>query len=233
MKKIAYLFLLLIVLGSCSHRSGSGNIITETRSAGSFDGISVGGDFEVEVKTGDAISVVVEADDNIMKYIETTVSGNTLKIRTEDMNNYSNVHMKVYITAPAIKSIRASASAQVDVEGVLINTNQLTFDASSGASIKSKVDAPGVSAEASSGASIDLDGKTRDYTAGASSGAEIRTEDLLSETTTVKVSSGASAAVHASVNLNASASSGGSVRYRGAATVTKSESSGGSVSKSD
>lgn len=37
-----------------------------------------------EVKTGPEVSVVVEADDNIMKYIEATVSGGTLRIRTED-----------------------------------------------------------------------------------------------------------------------------------------------------
>lgn len=221
-----------MILGSCRYKTGSGNIISETRSAANFEGISVGGGFEVEVKTGESTSVMVEADDNIMKYIETTVSGGTLRIRTEGMNNYSDVHMKVFITAPAIKRIKASASAEVDVLDMLAG-NDLTFGASSGASIKAAVDAPRVSADASSGASIDLKGKTRSYAAGASSGAEIRSRDLLSENTTVKASSGASAGVHASVSLNASASSGASVTYQGAATLSQSVSSGGSVSKRD
>ena len=50
----------------------------------------------MEVKTGTVASLVVEADDNVIKYIETTVSGNTLKIRTDDFDNYTDVHMKIY-----------------------------------------------------------------------------------------------------------------------------------------
>lgn len=233
MKQLVYLFFLIILLGSCRHKTGSGVIISDTRSTDNFDGINVGGGFEVEVKIGSPTSVLIEADDNIMKYIETSVAGNTLKIRTEDMNNYSDVHMKVFITAPAIKRIKASASAEVDVLDVLTGNDELTFGASSGGSITSKIDAPQVTSEVSSGASISLTGNTKTYSAQASSGAKIRSRDLLSENTTVKVSSGASATVHASISLNANASSGASVTYHGAATVNQSVSSGGSVTKKD
>ena len=233
MKHFLILLVTIFTLASCDQTTGSGNIVTETRKTGSFDGISVGGGFEVEVKIGDVTSVVVEADDNIMKYIETTISGNTLKIRTEDLNNYSDVHMKVFITAPALRRIKAAASADVEVQDLLKATDQLTFGASSGSSIKAEVDAPQVTSDVSSGASITLKGKTKTYTAQASSGAEIRSRDLLSENTTVKTSSGASAQVHASVTLNANASSGASISYHGAATVNQSVSSGGSITKRD
>jgi hypothetical protein len=119
------------------------------------------------------------------------------------------------------------------VENVLVSTGKLIFKASSGADIKTEVDAPEVSADASSGASIDLHGKTKVYSAEASSGADIKSWDLLSENTTVSVSSGAGARVHASVKLDASASSGATVTYHGAANVVKSVSSGGSVHQND
>ncbi|HMX36953.1 MAG TPA: DUF2807 domain-containing protein, partial [Ferruginibacter sp.] len=91
-----FLFLFsAVILASCDITRGSGNIITESRSVGGFTGVSVGGDFDVEVKIGPETKLVVEADDNIMKYIDTRVSGNMLKIRTEDMHNYRDVHMKV------------------------------------------------------------------------------------------------------------------------------------------
>jgi hypothetical protein len=109
----------------------------------------------------------------------------------------------------------------------------LTFNASSSGTIDADVDSPEIEADASSGSTINLDGKTRTYHAQASSGASIRSYDLLSEITVVKVSSGAGARVHASVTLDAHASSGGTVNYHGAASVTKSESSGGNVSKRD
>ncbi len=233
MKNIAILFLSMIILASCQHKTGSGNIISETRKVNNFNGVSVGGGFDVEVKVGPVTSVVVEADDNILQYIRTATSGNTLKISTEDLNNYSDVHMKVYITTPSLTNIKASASAKVIVQDVLANTGRLTFKASSGASIQADIDAPETDADASSGASVSISGKTRQYTAESSSGAEIRSADLLSENTIVKTSSGASANVHASVTLNATASSGASITYHGAAAINQSVSSGGSISKKD
>lgn len=233
MKQILFLLFTLITLASCRYTTGSGNIISETRPTGNFNGITVGGGFEVQVKIGPVTSVVVEADDNIMKYIEISTSGTTLKIRTEDLHNYSDVHMKVYVTTPSLKTIKASASAEVVVQDVITGSDKLTFNASSGASIKTEVDVPEVEADASSGASVTLNGKTKIYSSEASSGAEIRSWDLLSENTKVSVSSGASARVHASVSLNATASSGASVTYHGAANVNKTVSSGATVNKTD
>ncbi|MBN8699531.1 MAG: DUF2807 domain-containing protein [Chitinophagales bacterium] len=229
-----FLFLFsAVILASCDITRGSGNIITESRSVGGFTGVSVGGDFDVEVKIGPETKLVVEADDNIMKYIDTRVSGNMLKIRTEDMHNYRDVHMKVYITTPSLTKVYASASARVDVLDLLKSDNRLTFNASSSADIQAEVETPEVEADASSAGTVKLRGRTRTYKAQASSGADIRSYDLLSENTKVSVSSGAKAQVHASVNLDAQASSGGDVGYRGGAAVSKSESSGGSVSKKD
>jgi Putative auto-transporter adhesin, head GIN domain len=233
MKHFLILLLTVFTVTSCDRTTGSGNIVTETRKTGSFNAISVSGSFDVEVKMGDAISVVVEADDNIIKYIETRVSGNTLKIRTEDLHNYSDVHMKVYVTVPSLTAISASASAEVTGENILTNSEKLVFKASSSASIKAEVNAPEVVTDANSSATITLSGKTKNHKTEASSSADINTFDLLSENTTANVSSSASIEVYASVNLNAHASSSGSVEYKGAAAVTKSESSSGSVEKKD
>lgn len=233
MKHFPVLLFAIFTLASCDQTTGSGNIVTETRKVGNFDAISVGGSFEVEVKMGDAISVVVEGDDNIMKYIETRVSGNTLKIETEDLHNYSDVHMKVFVTVPSLSRISASGSAEVVADNILTSSNKLTFKASSSSSIRAEVNAPEIETDASSSAIISLTGKTKSHKTEASSSADIRTFGLLSENTTAHVSSSASIEVHASVNLNAKASSSGSIDYKGAAAVNKSESSSGSVEKKD
>ncbi len=233
MKKILFLLAAIIALASCQSTTGSGDIIKETRSVGNFNGVSVGGGFEVEVRIGPVTEVTVEADDNIMKYIETRVSGNVLKIRTEDLHNYSDVHMKVFITTPGLSSLRASASADIKVNDLLKSNGKLSFHASSSGRIEAEVDAPEIETDVSSAATIKLSGQTRIYNAEASSGANISTRDLLSEKTTVSVSSGANAKVHASITLNAKASSGGVISYHGAAVVNNSVSSGGSVEKKD
>ena len=186
MKHFFILLCTVFTLVSCDQTTGSGNIVTETRNTGRFDAISVGGSFEVEVKMGDAMSVVVEADDNIMKYIETKVSGNTLKISTEGLHSFSDVHMKVYVTVPVLTAVSASASAEVVGENILTNADKLVFKASSSASIKAEVNAPDIVTDANSSASITLRGKTKNHKTEASSSAEINAFELLTENTTAK-----------------------------------------------
>ena len=134
---------------------------------------------------------------------------------------------------PELTAVRTSASASVDVLGVLTSTEKLSFKASSSSDIKADVDAPEVEAEANSSATIKLSGKTKTFSADVSSSADILCWDLLSENTKVTASSSGTAKVHASVTLDAKASSSGDIVYHGGATVSKSESSSGSVEKKD
>ncbi len=216
MKKLTILCTaLIILLSSCHFTSGSGNIVSEKRSVSNFTGLNVSNAFEVEVKIGAVTEVRVEADDNIMRYVRTEVSGNTLTIKVEDLHNINNVHLKAYVTMPVLSSIDASSAADVKVLDAIKGTGKLSFNASSAADIEADVEAPEVEAEASSSGTVKITGKTKTYKAQASSGANIKTADLLSETTNVNVSSGADADVYASVSLTAEASSGGNVNYRG------------------
>ena len=187
----------------------------------------------MEVRPGSPYKVVVEADDNLMNDIETTVEGGKLKIRMKDRINVRNAHLKVFVNAPTLNSLESSAAADMNVIGVLSADQTIRVKASSGSSIKADVDAPAVDADASSGSELDLSGRTRSLNAQSSSGASINADELLSENTTAETSSGASADVHASVQLNAKASSGGTVKYRGAGTVVKKESSGGNLEKAN
>jgi hypothetical protein len=231
MNKMLLVGLLAVSLVSCTSTSGSGDIITSNRNTGDFTRLSAAGGFEVEVKTGSACKVVVEADDNLIEDVETRVEGGTLKIRMRDRLNVRNAHLKVFVTAPMLSDIQSSASADINVIGSLSADRTMVVKASSGSSIHADLDAPGVDADASSGAELDLTGRTRDLQAQASSGATINADELLSESTVAETSSGASVDVHASVKLNAKASSGGTVKYRGPASVVKKESSGGSIEK--
>lgn len=231
MKQLLVLFLTGLLFTSCKHITGSGNIVSEKRNTGVFTGIKASSGIDVELKTGEITEVVIEADDNILKYIETDVRKGILRIRFEDGLSMSSTHVKVYITAPAITVLHASSGASIFVQDGLVSNNKLSLAVSSSGKIVADVDAPEVKATASSGSLIELSGRTRDFNADASSGASIKSGGLLSERTVVTASSGADIIVHASISLDARASSGADIRYRGGANVTKSVSSGGSVLK--
>lgn len=230
MKNLLILFFSAILLSSCANITGSGNIVTENRHTESFTGVQVGGGFDVEIKKGTTTGLIVEADDNLIKNIETDVRNGVLHIRIEK-NSLTNAHLKIYITAPSINNIKASAGAEVEVKDGLADAAEIKLDASSGSKITSTVDAPSISTNTSSAGEVTLKGRTKNFNAESSSGASVNASDLLTENTVVSVSSGADAHVQSSVSLNASASSGGSVNYKGGGTVTQNVSSGGSVSK--
>ena len=229
MKQLLFLLSAIITLISCNYTTGSGNIITENRAVEKFTGIAVSNSIDVEVKMGSVAAVQVEADDNIIKHIVTTVSGGILKIRIENLHSFNNTHTKVYITTPELKSVEASSSAEVKVIDVIKDDGKVTFKSSSSANIEAEVDAPEVTADANSSASITLSGRTKNYKAEVSSSAEINSATLLSENTDVEANSSGSADVYGSVTINAKASSSGSINYQGGAIVKKSVSSSGSV----
>jgi Putative auto-transporter adhesin, head GIN domain len=231
MKKILLLATVLPFLICCRFTSGSGNIVSEKRTVSTFNAIKVGGSFDVEVGIGATPELTVEADDNILKYIKTTVENGELKITLENNGSMNNIHLKVFITTPTLEKITASASADVLVKDVIKSEQELSFATSSSADIEAQVDAPAVNTSANSSGTIKISGTTKNHTAEASSSGDIKAFDLLSENTNVSASSSGDAQVHASVTLTAKASSSGDITYRGNAKESVSESSSGSVRK--
>ena len=53
---------------------GSGQAITERRSAGVFDAIEVAGDFELRVRQGSTPVIEVQAEPNLLPYLETLIT---------------------------------------------------------------------------------------------------------------------------------------------------------------
>ena len=229
MKQLLFSFITLLAFASCNQKTGSGDVITEKRQTGNFTGISVGGAFEVEIRVGPVTAVEVEADDNIIKYIETRVSGDILKISTKSSSGFNNAHLKVLVTVPEIRSIKSSGAANVKALDVLKSSGKISLDVSGAGEIKAAVDAPEIYVEASGAGNIELSGRTRDYKLKSSGSGDIKSFDLQSENTDVDVSGAASAHVHASVSLRAEASGAGNISYKGGAIVQQKTSGAGSI----
>lgn len=218
---------------SCNSESGSGRIITDQRTVSDFQKISVSAGIHVEFKSGPT-SIRVEADDNVINYVETTVDNGVLTIGYKDHHNFNNVEVTVFVASNNLNSISSSSGSSVKVVDQLKTDKKLYFEASSSGEISGAVDAPEVEMVASSGAEIKISGRTRNVFGNSSSGASINAFNLLSENANGVASSGGSIDVYASVSVDGNASSGGSVDYRGAApTIKKNESSGGAVRKDD
>ncbi|PZR28143.1 MAG: hypothetical protein DI538_25115 [Azospira oryzae] len=205
---------------------------SEVRAVGSFHGVKVSEAIDVYLKKGDKESVRVVATGTNLSNVLTEVSGSSLKVHMRE-GNYKNRNVKVYVTYVNLDRISSSSASNVFSEGT-IKTGSMEINASSAASVEVSLDAERVSVDVSSAGDVTLEGEAKSLTVEASSAGSVDAYNLNCENVDASASSGGSAKVSVSKDLNAEASSAGSIRYRGSpARTNSSASSGGSVKKSN
>lgn len=91
---------------------GDGVAARDQRSVGAHGILETGGSLQVEVRVGQAPSLQVEADRNLLPYIRTEGSGDTLRITTERQLR-SKTPVRIVYTVPRLSEVRASGSGQV------------------------------------------------------------------------------------------------------------------------
>src|SRR6187397_3039979 len=151
-KKIA-LFSLIILVGGCREIAGervkgSGHVITENRTASGFNNVDISGAIDVYVKQDSVSSVKVEADDNILEYIEVHTDGSTLEIHTENNIRLRPTHkIKVYVSNPEYKDLRVSGASSIHSENEITSPDAFRVDLSGASEGTLEVNAPKVSVD--------------------------------------------------------------------------------------
>jgi hypothetical protein len=231
--KYIYLVASIVLFTACNGmRRGSGNIITETRNTGVFSEVKASSSVEVDVQQGNETSVVVEADDNVIKFIETVVENGVLKIKLKNNFGLSNATTKVHVTSPVYSGFSTSSSSSITSKTTISNSTKITLTASSSSNIEVVLDAPSVEIDASSSADITASGKAKNVKIDASSSSKIIASDLKAEIVEADANSSSDIRLFASVSLKAKASSSADIFYTGGVTIVdKSENSSGTVTK--
>ncbi|MDR2359160.1 MAG: DUF2807 domain-containing protein [Prevotellaceae bacterium] len=115
MKKIT---LLLILSGMAFAAAGQ---LTETRKVSGFTGISASGVFDITVTKGAAESLAITADEDVMPYVRSEVSGGVLKLYIDRnvRRNVRNVKMlKAAVTVKELDMARLSGACRLAGEEV-------------------------------------------------------------------------------------------------------------------
>ncbi|MCB0466063.1 MAG: DUF2807 domain-containing protein, partial [Aequorivita sp.] len=173
---------------------------------------------------------VVEADENLLQYIETDIEDGKLHVTTSENIGHSKAK-KVYVTYKELNKIEASSGADV-IGNSVIKSEFLSLKSSSGADLKVDVFAKDIIAKTSSGADMEVSGKATSLNADASSGSEIKAKELLVINCNAEASSGAEVTVNVKEQLETHVSSGGDINYYGnPVSVNSNKSHSGSVHK--
>jgi hypothetical protein len=240
MKNIIFLAVLAVIsLPSCDYVHGervrgNGDIKSEDRQATNFSSISSHGGYDVHLTQGAGYAVKVEAESNLLPYIETSVNGDVLEIRTKE--GYwlrSKKNMIIYVTAPSFTKVSTMGSGNIVSESKLNNTSPIEMEVAGSGDIKVDINAPEVKAELRGSGNIIVNGETRMFSGTIRGSGDIKASNLKAENVDVDIAGSGNADVYASVKLNVDVKGSGDVRYQGGANVSSDIKGSGSVKKVD
>ena len=233
--KLAVVLFVSFLFTSCAidmfdRVNGNENVITQERKiSNDFTSIKISRGLDLYLTQSNAVSLTVEADENLHEIIITEVENGVLKIYS-DKNIWKAKAKKVHISVKNLEELKATSGSNVYTENTLA-VNTLKVSATSGANVKISVDTESIATSATSGSNLKVMGTTTNHTSKATSGSSIKAYELESKNTSVKASSGANIDVHASEKIEAKASSGGDIDYKGnPKQINKKSSSGGNIS---
>lgn len=209
MQRITGFVLSALVLGACTGVIGSGKEFVEAREVPAFTRVATSAGIGVEVKVGEARSVVVSGDDNIVPHLKTEVVEGALEIGTEDAAALlPQKPMLVKVTIPALTALSASGGAKAKATGV---------------------DAQDFVAQASGGSEVTVAGAATDLVADASGGSRLLLQDLPAARAVLVASGGSRIKVKATVSVQADASGGSEIGVAGGAAICPTASGGSTI----
>ena len=120
----------LNVFTSCEKIKGKGDVITESRTTGTYTSVSLAMSATVYFTPDTVYSLRISGQENILREIITEVDGNSLVVRVKNgviLRNYEPIH--VYITAPDVTGLDVSGSGDIFTDKTLI-VNDLSVNIS-------------------------------------------------------------------------------------------------------
>lgn len=219
----------LSILSVSAQEKGSGNVVSQERTVGTFDQIKVGCAIKLFLSQGTTQLVRVETDDNFQDNVTSKVTNGTLELNCSKMSNPTKLN--VYVTAVKLSKLDASGAAIVKGENTInndvfglyssgaskINLTLITgiFNGeTSGAAVNNiNLTTNNANTEVSGAANLALSGTADSHKTEVSGAANLKALEFITDKTVAEVSGAANAKVFARKQLKADLSGAGSLSY--------------------
>ncbi|HEY9197019.1 MAG TPA: head GIN domain-containing protein [Mucilaginibacter sp.] len=225
----------LSLFSSCKHFRcvhGSGNIVTENRKANEFTRLDVSGSYKVFLKQDSSLTISIKGDDNLLKYVSTSVEGDQLTIKSRK-NFCSDGDIVINIGIRNLKEIGASGAVELSSAGK-INTGDLKFDLSGATKINLDVNAANLVSETSGMSELNLTGQAASHRVETSGVAKIHAFDFVVGDYEINTSGVSDCKINVLKTLNVHSSGASEIQYKGSpATVNNDKSGASSIKKVD
>jgi hypothetical protein len=191
MKKITIVFLAAcVVLAVGIH--GNGHIKTDERPISAFANIDVRGAFTIEWQSGTP-SLRIITDENLLPYIDSNVSGDTLHLRTREQIRPTH-GIRVVISSPTRAGARISGAVKLDAK---------------------QLSGPRFALESRGASRVSLDGNIDELLADMTGASELAASALQTKTAEISTTGAGNAEVAVAETLKVVITGAGKVQYSG------------------
>ncbi|MDZ4711835.1 MAG: head GIN domain-containing protein [bacterium] len=198
---------------------GNGNIIKETKTVSPFTSIKMEGVLNVFLSQGTSENIIVEADQNLMSYIETYVIGSQLVINTkEEVEIKSSTKMNVYVTLVDINSIEISGVGNMITDSKL-KLGNLTLVSSGVGDVVLNLDCSNLKADINSVGNVELTGTVRNVEIDNNGVGNVKAFDLMANVLKIQNNGVGNAEVNSAGEIYIDLNGIGNVSYKGDAIV--------------
>ncbi len=222
----------LVLLSACGLRAirGSGDIVTEDRDVSGFDSIEFAGYGRLIVTQGNEESLSIEIDDNLLRYIDTDVVGDTLKIEFDDNIFLRATDSTIIFRLSVIQlvSLDISGAGTFEVDELETDEFELTMSGAGKIDIDS-IQATDLKVVVNGAGSVSISGTVDTQDIVVSGVGDFNALDLESQEATVTISGAGDADLWVHDELDITISGVGSVSYYGDPDVSQSGSGLGSI----
>jgi hypothetical protein len=214
---------------------GNGRIESEYRVVSDFNAIENSTSFDVKISYDTTTSIRVDADENLLEYINTTVRDGRLVIESDNgqcVKSYSSA--LINIKMPELQRVELYGSGSMDIYS--FNCSNITIKNTGSGDIEVREMLAGkISAILSGSGDIYLDGNADEVNYSVSGSGDINAFDMEAKDGIVKNSGSGDVSCHVTNTLDVTLTGSGDVVYSGPSTldVTKEDSGSGDIYQRD
>ena len=192
---------------------GNDERVTKTYAVGSFNKIDIAGAFEITLTPSKGSEVILEVDENLVKYIDISVLGERLIIDT-DRRLDSREGIKIEIPVNELRKISSSGASDIISSGP-ISSAELVVEVSGAGKVDLKLDVKSVTLDLSGATLVYLEGAADHLEVNMSGAGSLEADGFEVRDCYIDISGVGNALVNVSGKLEAQVSGLGKVEYLG------------------
>lgn len=230
MKNLLFIVGISIALTSCHDivDGSSGAMTSQYRQEPLFRAIQMDGNIDVFVTQDTSFTIKVEAGENLINYIETSVVGDMLVIYEAPNNIVNTKPIKVYLTMDSLYDVSMEGSGNLDVNNMLCD--HLNFESIGSGDANLEITGQSVNLEMRGSGDAYLIGTANSFNAYIQGSGDLNARFLQANDVNIEIEGSGDAIVYAANSLIATITGSGDIIYYGSPnTVTTSVSGSGNI----